>query len=63
MGIKEDFLWLINFLIKSRQAVLLLMMRLNKTYNQLKNYTNQLLENFKKEKFIPDLKIIFGELI
>ena len=33
-------------------------MRLNKIYNQLKNYTNQLLEN-KKKKFILDLKIIF----
>ena len=29
----------------------------------LKNYTNQLLENFKKEKFILDLEIIFGVLI
>ena len=27
-------------------------------YNYLKNYTNQLLENLKKEKFILDLKII-----
>ena len=28
-----------------------------------KELTTQLLENFKKEKFIPDLKIIFGVLI
>ena len=28
-----------------------------------KDYTNQLLENLKKEKFILDLKIIFGVLI
>ena len=28
-----------------------------------KNYTNQLLENSNKEKFILDLKIIFGVLI
>ena len=28
-----------------------------------KNYTNQLLENLKKEKFILDLEIIFGVLI
>ena len=31
--------------------------------NQLKNYTNQLFENLKEAKFIPDLKIIFGDLI
>ena len=31
--------------------------------NYLKNYTNQLLENFKKEQFILDLKIVFGVLI
>ena len=31
--------------------------------NWLKNYTNQFLENFKKEHFILDLKIIFGVLI
>ena len=29
----------------------------------LKNYTNQLLESFKKEKFILDLKTIYGVLI
>ena len=41
MGIKEDlFLWFTNFLIKSRKVVALLIMRLNKIYNQLKNYTN-----------------------
>ena len=27
---------------------------------KLKNYTNQLLKNFKKEQFIQDSKIIFG---
>ena len=32
--------------------------RLNKIYNYLKNYINQLLEIFKKEKFILDLEII-----
>ena len=31
--------------------------------NWLKNCTNQFLENFKKEHFILDLKIIFGVLI
>ena len=72
MGIKEGLpLWFINVLIKSplrfqinlHQAVVLLIMRLNKIFNQLKNYKNQLLENFEKEKFILDLKIIFGVLI
>ena len=28
-----------------------------------RNYTNQLFDILKKEQFIPDLKIIFGELI
>ena len=36
---------------------------IKKTYNKLKNYTNQLLENLKEEKFILDLEVIFGELI
>ena len=50
MGIKEDlFLWFTNFLIKSQKVVVLLIMRLNKIYNQLKNYTNQLLEIFFKK--------------
>ena len=71
-GIKEGLLlWFINFSIKSPlrfqinlyQGVLLLIIRLNKIYNKLKNYANRLLENIKKEKFILDLKIIFGELI
>ena len=57
------FLWFIKFLIKSRNQVVLLIMKLNKIFNSLKNYTNPLLENFKKEKFIQDLKIIFGVLI
>ena len=57
-GIKEGLLlWFINFSIKSPlrfqinlyQGVLLLMMRLNKIYNKLKNYTKQLLENLKKK--------------
>ena len=46
--IKEDLLlWFINFLTKSLKVVVLLIMRLNKIYNQLKNYTNQLLETLK----------------
>ena len=49
MGIKEDLLlWSTNFLTKSPQAVVLLIMRLNKIYNQLKNCTNQLLKTKKK---------------
>ena len=56
-------LWFIIFLIKSRNEAVLLIMRLNKIFNSLKNYTNPLLENLKKEKFIQDLDIIFGVLI
>ena len=65
VGIHQEglLLWFINFLIKSRKQVVLLIMRLNKIFNQLKNYTIPLLENFKKEKFIQDLKIVFGVLI
>ena len=32
-------------------------------YKFVDNYTNQLLENFKKEKYIHHLKIVFGMLI
>ena len=64
MGIKEDMLlWLTKFLTKSLKVVVLLIMRLNKIYNWLKNYTHKLLENLKKEQFILDLKTIFGVLI
>ena len=56
-------LWFTNFLIKSQMVVVLLIMRLKKTYNYLKNYTSQLLENLKKEQFIRDLEIIIGVLI
>ena len=55
--------WFIIFLIKSRNEAVLLIMRLNKIFNSLKNYTNPLLENLKKEKFIQELKIVFGVLI
>ena len=56
MGIKEEsLLWFTSFLIKRLKVVVLLIMRLNRIYNQLKNYTNQLLEIFKKEQFILDL--------
>ena len=61
MGIKEALLlWFINFLIKIRKGVVLLIMRLNKIYNYLKNYANQLLRILIKEQFILELEIIFG---
>ena len=43
--------------------IIIIIMRLKKIYSLLKDYTKQLLENLNKEKFILDLKIIFGELI
>ena len=50
MVIKEDKLqWFINFLIKNPKEVVLLM---NQIINWQMNFINQLLENFKKEKFI-----------
>ena len=56
MGIRQDLLlWFINFLIKSGKGLVLLIMRLNKIYNQLKNYTKQLLETLKKEQFILNI--------
>ena len=71
MNIKEKWLqWYTNFLIKSQKEVVLLIIVvvviiiiINKICNSQKNYTEQLLENFKKEQFILDLKIIFGVLI
>ena len=48
MDIKENLLlWFINFLIKSPQVAVLIYHQ-SLMNNQLKNYTNQLLENFKK---------------
>ena len=51
MDIKGDLLlWFIKFLIKKQQAAVLIQMRINLLLimkNQLKNYTNQLLENLK----------------
>ena len=45
MDNKEVFLlWFTNILIKSLKLVVLII-KLNKISNQLKNYTNQLLEN------------------
>ena len=51
MDIKEALLqWFINILIKSFQVVML-KVKLCQTSNQVKNYTNQLLENLKNEKY------------
>ena len=48
-GYQCELQWFINFLIKSHQ-VLVLKVKLSITNNQQKNYTNQLLENLKKQK-------------
>ena len=65
MGVNKGLLlWFINFLVKSPlhfqinvyQGVVLLIMRLNKIYNQLKNYTNQLLETLKKRAVYSGFK-------
>ena len=47
---------IVNIIVK-------IIMITNKICIEQKNYTNRLLETFKKEQFILDLKIIFGELI
>ena len=61
MDINENLLlWFINILMKSPQEVVLLIMRLNKIYNQLKNYTNQLLEIKKKTIFSRFKNNIWG---
>ena len=57
MGVKENLLlWFTSFLTKSQKVVVLLIMRLNKIYNQLKNYTNQLLETLKKRAVYSGFK-------
>ena len=51
MDIKEVLLlWLIKFLIKNAQVVMLII-KLSKINNCLKNCTNQLVKKFKKESF------------
>ena len=60
---KDLLLWFTNVLTKILKVMVLLIMRLNKIYNYQKNCINQLLETFKKEQFILDLKTIFGMLI
>ena len=52
-----------KFFDKKNPQVVVLIMKLNKMRNFLKNITNQLLKNSKKEKFILHLNTIFGELI
>ena len=49
----------IRFLIE-RQQVVLLKMTICQTKNQLRNYTNPLLENFKKEKYASLSQTIWG---
>ena len=49
-----------KFLTKNLVEVVLL---INQIINEQMNFINQLLENFKKEKFIHLLKKIFGVLI
>ena len=71
MDIKEVLvLWFIIFLVKcplhlqiNLLNVVVLIMKLNKIRNWLKNYTKQLLKNFKKEEFILNLQTISGVLI
>ena len=59
---KVLLLWFIYFLIKE-PLVVVLIMKLNKINNELRNYTNQLLNSFKKEEFILHLNRISGVLI
>ena len=59
MDINVELLhWLINFLTKILQVVVL-KMKICQTKNELK-YTNQLLENLKSRKYIHLLKTTFG---
>ena len=52
MGIEEGLLlWFKNFWKKSLKIVVSPIMRLNKIYDQLKNYTNQLLKIKKKKVY------------
>ena len=51
MDIKEVLLlWFTNFLVKILKVVVLIM-KLNKVNNWLKNYTNQIQERSRKERF------------
>ena len=61
MVIKEDLHeWFTSFLKKNLVEVVSLM---NQIISSQMSFINQLLENFKKEKFIHRLETIFGELI
>ena len=54
--------WFIHFLIKRLQVVLL-KVKICRTKNCLKNYTNQLLENLKNEKYTYLFETIFRVLM
>ena len=58
----DIFQWFLNFLRKILLAKVL-KIKLCQTGNYQKNYTNQLLENLKNEKYAHLLKITFGVLI
>ena len=57
---KDQLQWFIIFLIKILKEVVLLM---NQIISWQMNFISQLLENFKKEKFIHFLETILGVLI
>ena len=61
MDIKKFLLLSLTSTSKPQGVVLI--MKLNKINNWLKNYTNKLLKKIKKKEFIPHLKTMFGVLI
>ena len=62
-GYQRDLASMVYKFFNKKSQVVVLMMKLNKINNWLKNYTKQLLENLKKEEFILHLKTIFRVLI
>ena len=62
-GYQRDLASMVYKFFNKKPQVVVLMMKLNKINNWLKNYTKQLLENLKKEEFILHLKTIFRLLI
>ena len=62
-GYQRDLASMVYKFFNKKPQVAVLMMKLNKINNWLKNYTKQLLENLKKEEFILHLKTIFRVLI
>ena len=67
MVIKEDYLqWFISFLIRNPPHLINLVelvSLINQIINWQMNFTNQLLQNLKKEEFVHHLETIFGVLI